>query len=81
MTRLIVIITFLIMPVGCANANDGNTPDKASLRDLFNGKDEITFIDSSPEGVKIIGDDEPLVYCELRIEKSGKVYFNGSSRI
>lgn len=64
------------MLIGCTWGNDDDKPDQQSLMELFEGKDELMFIDSSPDGVKIFGGDESLVYCELLIEKNGKVRFN-----
>lgn len=64
---------------GCREADNGESPQKPDLLKFLEGKDEVTFIDSSPGGVMSIEEGKFAVYCELRFQKNHRVYFRSGA--
>jgi hypothetical protein len=77
MTNRIALFVLLAVIIGCGDADRAQVPNLPSLLDLVESRGEVLFVDSSPGGVTMLGED--VVYCILRFKKNHEVSFESSA--
>ena len=77
MTNLIPLFFLLAILMGCRESGKAQEPKAPSLLGLLETSGEVLFVDSSPGGVMIMGED--VVYCKLRLKKGHEVSFESGA--
>jgi hypothetical protein len=77
MTSRVALFVLLASMIGCTEGDKGQLPKAFSLLDLVDTNGEVLFVDSSPGGVILMGEDE--VYCKLLFKKNYEVSFESGA--